>query len=1047
MGNITNGTCTAVRAGVNNALMAYNESFNLDLQYYYARNVKQILTFDSMGDLGVTFTGGTYNTSCYKTGDASRGFSNSAGPQILEASWSSPINLKMFPDGGGSNDDDFICLVVYTGGVAPDSIIIGLSTSQANYNTQKFETTINQPAMGYSFYQFAKPAFTKTGTGFDWDSVSYLKLQYTGGDATTSVYFDNLQLVRKDPGGAMPNPFQKEFSNAWSADMAVNSGKWFIGKENGVLVCKNMNPQDATQALLGHLQYERFQLACELKCLSDKYLYGPAWYIDDSNYFKVYIHNDLLTLAYQVGGIPGLATTAMSVVQNDAITFKVIKNGFSVFLVATKVTDINNPYFLSAELELAKGYPGLCSKPGVYSQISSYAVTKMAYSAYTGDGVDDYWKGQLSDRQCNVRFFGAKGDGVTDDTRAIQNAINYLNGLGGGTLVFPTGRYKVTSQITLCSNLMIDGCNSTLYADPATFLQRLLYVPDYSPGIAKTLSNDGTIGSFSVNVGDTNNLTAGDYILLFDNSVGGSHVHELLCIDSLIANSVTFTTALTYNYTTANGALIKKLSPTTNLEIRDLIIECSPSSDITQIGYFTNLVNARFDNIQVLNLRSITEHLIQYGFYLQNGLNVELKDCYFTNKSGNGFGMSIHGTSNLLVKDNKIIGFNFGIAVSRSEQAVIYGNQVKTTTSLGYGIYTHGCLHSTIDGNAVSGGYDTGFRIMNSGRCTVKNNSVVGAINAISLTNSSVDDAYECCHIVEGNIIEKSGYGIYISEGISKAIINGNLLKDINSYAIYINSGCSYTMIIGNMVVDSVNHGIFINSNHCIINNNTILNTVSVPIYSNVESLIISNNYIKGWGSLGGIRYYPKSSIIGNVLTNNDVNYCSLYCSADPLPNDGTALIGNISPVCPYQSSVFARLDAHSVNYGNVLWNVGQKTLHCNSSPTTGTFLAGDKVFYRVPTASAYIGEVCTLAGTKGTLNGGSTTGSITTGTNTLTVNNATGLVVGCYITINGVSGVKRVTGINGTTITIDSNANATVSNAAVAYSAPTMKGFGMVQA
>lgn len=47
--------------------------------------------------------------------------------------------------------------------------------------------------------------------------------------------------------------------------------------------------------------------------------------------------------------------------------------------------------------------------------------------------------------------YGAKGDGTTDDTTAIQNAINALANAAGGTVYFPPGTYRVNGQLT-CPN-------------------------------------------------------------------------------------------------------------------------------------------------------------------------------------------------------------------------------------------------------------------------------------------------------------------------------------------------------------------------------------------------------------------------------------------------------------------------------------------------------------------------------------------------------------------------------------------------------------------
>jgi len=62
----------------------------------------------------------------------------------------------------------------------------------------------------------------------------------------------------------------------------------------------------------------------------------------------------------------------------------------------------------------------------------------------------------------NVQWFGAKGDGVTDDTSAIQAADTYARAVGGGTIVFPGGTFMV-SQLVLYtgSNWRGAGRNAT----------------------------------------------------------------------------------------------------------------------------------------------------------------------------------------------------------------------------------------------------------------------------------------------------------------------------------------------------------------------------------------------------------------------------------------------------------------------------------------------------------------------------------------------------------------------------------------------------------
>lgn len=52
----------------------------------------------------------------------------------------------------------------------------------------------------------------------------------------------------------------------------------------------------------------------------------------------------------------------------------------------------------------------------------------------------------------SVKDFGALGDGVSDDSVAIQNAINAVTSAGGGNVVFPPGTYLLNTGIVCTGN-------------------------------------------------------------------------------------------------------------------------------------------------------------------------------------------------------------------------------------------------------------------------------------------------------------------------------------------------------------------------------------------------------------------------------------------------------------------------------------------------------------------------------------------------------------------------------------------------------------------
>jgi hypothetical protein len=66
----------------------------------------------------------------------------------------------------------------------------------------------------------------------------------------------------------------------------------------------------------------------------------------------------------------------------------------------------------------------------------------------------------------SVKDFGAVGNGVTDDTAALQLAINRVNAAGGGTIFFPTGTYMIT-MVYAYAGITFEGNGGAILKRPA----------------------------------------------------------------------------------------------------------------------------------------------------------------------------------------------------------------------------------------------------------------------------------------------------------------------------------------------------------------------------------------------------------------------------------------------------------------------------------------------------------------------------------------------------------------------------------------------------
>lgn len=82
--------------------------------------------------------------------------------------------------------------------------------------------------------------------------------------------------------------------------------------------------------------------------------------------------------------------------------------------------------------------------------------------------MDKIEKSVFPDKKVNVRDFGGKGDGIADDSKAINDAIKSLSEQGGGMVVIPKGIW-LTGPIYLADNI-------NLHADANALI---IFSPDY----------------------------------------------------------------------------------------------------------------------------------------------------------------------------------------------------------------------------------------------------------------------------------------------------------------------------------------------------------------------------------------------------------------------------------------------------------------------------------------------------------------------------------------------------------------------------------------
>ena len=161
------------------------------------------------------------------------------------------------------------------------------------------------------------------------------------------------------------------------------------------------------------------------------------------------------------------------------------------------------------------------SPTGVAVPAGSYKITGTVTGAFYSFGSVTVVTGKVSQIQdvtsqinISAKDFGAIGDGVTDDTTAINNALASIS-TSGGALHLPAGNYKVSAPLNVPGNVTVFGDGISATTVTATHNGNIFYCnynyftitslsitgptnPAYTNSIAVSTNTNGTLGTGAI---------------------------------------------------------------------------------------------------------------------------------------------------------------------------------------------------------------------------------------------------------------------------------------------------------------------------------------------------------------------------------------------------------------------------------------------------------------------------------------------------------------------------------------------------------------------
>jgi hypothetical protein len=434
------------------------------------------------------------------------------------------------------------------------------------------------------------------------------------------------------------------------------------------------------------------------------------------------------------------ATQGQTVFTLTTITYTPGINSLVVFvngskqLVGTNYTETaSNQVTFTSGLNVGDVVDFYASLPASAQNMSN-AVTVAYTPPFTGSVATNV-QAKLA-QTVSVKDFGAVGDGSTDDTNAIQNAITVASGLNAIT-IFPAGTYNVTG-ISL---------NSLSYVNLQSNGATLFLINSSNKPVIKLVSCAFTrVDGFTIN-GNKNNQT-----VTLINRDNGSGILITLSNYSYITNNIinSNVAGASINYQQGgiaggSGVVVPiKVVIDNNTINNSGVVSASAISD----GIFCNSDNCMITRNKIY---ACTDHAIAHDF----GQNQNIQGNFIDGNSITPYGIGAYGVSDVNISENIIQ--NVGYAITYDN-----GGGTSGWTSTSVNIINNnirGLVPSLIIGDA------NGIGVTQSGVSVyfdIIGNTISGGTNSISTTGNVIRIFNNLCVSPVSRCLNVTGNNVYI---------------------------------------------------------------------------------------------------------------------------------------------------------------------------------------------------------------------------------------------------------------------------------------------